>query len=264
MIHSEAIKGYVASRNYNMSRSCTSIWKHVLQFFEDKKIGTKDELIRLLNLKKKFIIAVDEWTDILMRIYLNVSLLSSNSKQFVLGLVPIKEKCTSEKTKELVHGILKEFGVNLDTDIVASTIDGANVMVKYCSIIAAEEQLCYNHAIHLAVLKVLYKKVDIGVLDEDKTEYEEDLLYDEDNQEQEEQEPHDEGNSVMEEVSESYTLLTDIKTALYAMRKIIRFFKNSSVRTEILIKACTTTRRDGLKIDTRCKNSLEYISISYK
>jgi len=46
----------------------------------------------------------------------------------------------------------------MNSDVVASTHDGALVMVKYRRKIQAFSQLCYNHGIHLAVLNVLYRK----------------------------------------------------------------------------------------------------------
>lgn len=179
-----------------------------------------------------------------MRRYFNVTLRSVNSQQFVLGLVPIKEKCTAEKTKELVEYVLNEFGVNLRKDVVASTNDGASVMVKYCSIITAEKQLCYNHAIHLAVLKVLYKKVETEdiIIDEDEREF---LYEDEDEQEEE---LLNEGNLVILENSENHVLVSDIKPALYEMRKLIKFFKYSTVRTEILLKHVKQKEGKELKL----------------
>lgn len=41
IVHSEAIKGFVTSRNYNMPRSCNTIRKNILEFYEEKKMKQK-------------------------------------------------------------------------------------------------------------------------------------------------------------------------------------------------------------------------------
>ena len=55
-------------------------------------------------------------------------------------------------TIRLVKNRLGEFGIDMNSDVVTSTHDGASVMVKYGRKIQAFSQLCYNHGIHLAVL----------------------------------------------------------------------------------------------------------------
>lgn len=49
IINSEAIRGYVVSRNYNMPKSCATIRGKIFEFFEEKKNETKNELKRLIN-----------------------------------------------------------------------------------------------------------------------------------------------------------------------------------------------------------------------
>lgn len=56
-----------------------------------------------------------------------------------------------------VTKFLNQYGINLDEDIVGVTSDGAPVMAKFGTLFKAQQQLCYAHAIQLAVVKVLYK-----------------------------------------------------------------------------------------------------------
>lgn len=240
IVHSEAIKGYVASRHHNMPKSCNTVREKILEFFEEKKLETKSELQKLIQLKKKFSISIDEWTDVAMRRYLNVTLRSSHL-QFVLGLITIKEKCTAEKIKELVKNTLDTFGVNLEKDIVASTNDGASAMIKYCSLITAETQLCYNHAIHLAVLKVMYKNIDN--FDNEKSDDENDDLHEDEVYEQE-----NENLVFFVEKLESNVLISNIKLAIYEMRKVVKFFRNSSIRTKVLLKYVEEQEGHELKL----------------
>ena len=93
---------------------------------------------------------------------LNVSLHADNlTKKFevyVLGLVHIKSICNAEQTRLYVENKLEEFEIDIKTDIIPSTHDGATVIVKYGRIIGIISQLCYNHGLHLAITNVLFKK----------------------------------------------------------------------------------------------------------
>ena len=63
----------------------------------------------------------------------------------------------ADKAVTIVREKLKEFGICLDSDIVAATTDGAAVMKKFGKAILPTHQLCLAHGIHLAVCDVLYK-----------------------------------------------------------------------------------------------------------
>ena len=72
-------------------------------------------------------------------------------------MVEIKEKTDARNTEIYIKKRLKDFNIDMDVDIVASTQDGAAVMVKYGNNISAISQLCHNHALHLAIVDSLYK-----------------------------------------------------------------------------------------------------------
>lgn len=56
---------------------------------------------------------------------------------------------------------LKDFRLDL-SDIVGTTTDGAAVMVKFGSLLDSHHQQCLNHGIHLAIMDVLFKRVNIA------------------------------------------------------------------------------------------------------
>ena len=68
---------------------------------------------------------------------------------------------------EKVEEKLREFGLQLESDIVATTTDGAAVMVAMGDELPTIHQLCMAHGIHLAVVAVLYKVRIIVFVDED-------------------------------------------------------------------------------------------------
>jgi hypothetical protein len=74
-----------------------------------------------------------------------------------LGLVPITGTCSAEKAFELVSEKLGDFGISYEKDIVSTMSDGAAVMQKFGRLSPAHQQLCYNHGLHLAVMKTFYK-----------------------------------------------------------------------------------------------------------
>lgn len=116
---------------------------------------------------RKFSITVDEWTDVCTTRYLNVTahVLKTEGKEFVfdtfvLGLVEITGKADAVKIKNLVENKLSEFNIDIKNDVIASTHDGASIMNKYGNELGVLNQLCQNHALHLAVIKSFFQKTN--------------------------------------------------------------------------------------------------------
>lgn len=66
-----------------------------------------------------------------------------------------------------VRDFLIKFDIQLDKDIAGVTTDGASVMKRFGTLFEATQQLCFVHAVHLAVMKVLYRfKEEVEVDDE--------------------------------------------------------------------------------------------------
>jgi hypothetical protein len=84
-----------------------------------------------------------------------------------LGLIPINESCPAEKNLELITVKLNSFNISLEKDIVAIMSDGTAIMEKFGGMSPAHQQLCYNHGLHLAVLKAIYTKKKDDNEDED-------------------------------------------------------------------------------------------------
>jgi hypothetical protein len=158
MKNSDAIKGYVKSKGYDLPRSETTIWKMILDFFESKYNEQKKQIDEKIKKHEKFSIALDEWTDFTELRYLMISLHDCYST-FRLGLIPIpKGSCTADVLFDLVTEKLRENSLNAVRDIVATSNDGAKVMESYARLLSVATQLCLNHAIHLSIVDVLYKK----------------------------------------------------------------------------------------------------------
>jgi len=192
---------------------------------------------------------------------MNITIHSTAISPCVLGLVPVEGSCDSDITIRLVKNRLAEFGIDMNSDVVASTHDGASVMVKYGRKIQAFSQLCYNHGIHLAVLDVLYRKktqlIHISAEDSDVNE----LFHDDDDYfDQDENIGHidlfvSDSNLNLEydTIFDIPVIRKDIETVLAETRRIIKFFKRSAIRSSILQKHVFEQEGKKLRLLLDCK-----------
>lgn len=133
-----------------------------------------------------------------------------------------------------------ECGVDFNQDIVASIHDGASVMVKYGRIISAESQCCYSHAIHLSVIETFYnvpKSINPIGADSDSEFSDSDCENDD-----------REFDDVTEGDDRMHFYLPSHYSAIAEMRKIIKFFKKSSLRSEVLQKYVLQKHGKPLKL----------------
>lgn len=107
---------------------------------------------------EKYTLCFDEWSSMRRDRYMNLSL-SNGTKKFNLGLHLIDLSLPAKELKKFLGRILVDFGLTWK-NIIAFSMDGCSVNVRLGknskSIIT---QLCFAHAIHLAVVKVLYNKL---------------------------------------------------------------------------------------------------------
>lgn len=252
VFNSEGIKDHLRSKGYEMPKSQTTISNLILDYFNEKKYKVICHLTALKNKGARFSISIDEWCDVSMRRYLNITL-HSNEKDYVLGLFPMLGSYDSMKTVELVKNSLMEFKIDLNKDIVASCNDGAAVMVKYGRLIEPLSQLCYNHAIHLSVTKVFYERVPKNMILLDSADITDDEdsnsggLFDSGNNNQ---------NAILICDTDSefnYIPKTSIKDTLTILRSTVKFFKCSPLRTTVLNKWTLLQEPSPLKLLLDCK-----------
>jgi len=136
-----------------------------------------------------------------------------------------------------VKSALNEFGIDLSADIVASTHDGASMMLKYGRLITCHSQLCLIHAIHLAVTKVFYKKLPSQFVHESEEEEDENLEWSE-----------GELSDVENEISPDLFLNETINEKLQQARKLVKFFNRSPVKNATLQKFVIESHKTELKL----------------
>lgn len=141
-----------------MPKSCATVWSLIIQFCESKFGEMKTTLQSLKRSGEKFSISLDEWTDLSNIRYLKITLHTA-TQIFYLGLMRIPAgHCSSEVIFDLTAEKLAEVDLNIESDIVAASSDGASVMVKYGDLMGTCVQLnCINHGLRLSVVDTMYK-----------------------------------------------------------------------------------------------------------
>ena len=131
------------------------------------------------------------------------------------------------KAIKLVEKRLQLFDLNLNKDVVATTTDGASLMVKFGKDTCPEHVTCYAHAIHLAVCDVLFKKTQhkpsedfIRIVDHCESDTENDSI------------AEGEDDSEEEETNKAVPLASNLQDVVQKVRKIVKLFRRSPVKNE--------------------------------
>jgi len=142
----------------DIPKSPNGIHNVVMNHAGDLRAQTIAELASLKKAGVRFSVSLDEWTSGRNRRYMNVNVHKGGNKFWNIGLVRVHGRMPAERCVELLRNRLNSFGLHLEDDIVCIVTDGASLMKKVGKLISPEQQLCYAHGIHLAVLDVLYKR----------------------------------------------------------------------------------------------------------
>lgn len=226
--NSSFIRQSLNSRGFHLPTDANTVMNLVHEFYNTAKKQLSEEIHKLKE--TKFSATLDEWTSLRNRRYLNVNVHSTNGIFFNLGLIRITQSCPAETIEELMLNKLEEFGLTF-ADIVAATTDGAPVMTKFGRLICntSIHQQCFNHALHLAVLDVFFRRITAIVnenrYDDDGNDHSDDNG-DTDSNEADSQDNTDE--------SCAYEIRADINDILKMVRKIVVFFKRSPIKNAIL------------------------------
>lgn len=155
---SEVIRqGFQVQRFQNIPTSPNGVVSRINSFAESVLSKDKEE-IDIAKAKQKFSVIFDEWSLIRNRRYLNVVLLGKE-KFWNLGLVRIYGSATASCCLSLVKSKLKDFNIHFDEDVLSIITDGCSTMKCIGKLIVPmNQQLCFAHAIQLAVLDNLYEE----------------------------------------------------------------------------------------------------------
>ncbi len=156
--------GLVSQEYKSIPKNRQSVSCLVNAFAQNIIVGIKNETKTRLLQGERFSLTLDEYTSSRNRKYLGVTLHYNTGEYYCLGVVRIYIDSNAQGIENLLRLKLKEYDINLDKDIAALTTDGASVMLKLGRNKSTIHLQCQAHGIHLAVLDLLYKKVQILII----------------------------------------------------------------------------------------------------
>lgn len=244
---SSFIRQSLRQRGFNVPDSPTTTMKLVHKFFATVNQGILDKIKKLKKQEEKFSISVDEGSSFINRKYLNIIIYYQDGTYDNLGLVRMRGSHPAEKLLEVLINKLSEYELSLSSDIIKIICDAASVMVKMGYLSETTLQLCYNHALQIAVLNVLYKKTQSQVLNISHSEG--------DSSSDNDDGLDSEGfniDFVNDNVENNFTINDNFKILIEKVRAIVKLFKRSGIKNEILQKYVIEQEQKELKLLLDC------------
>ena len=153
-----------------------------------------------------------------------------------LGMLRVNRTIPTSKAIDLITKKLDSFCLSLDKDIVASVTDGASLMQKIGYVTKPEHQMCYNHAIHLCVIDVLFKKNNAALPNNNFVNEGGDTIEavnhdDDDDNEEEDENPIEYIQNIQISTEGLVPILTtEFQESVAIIRKLVQMFCRSPVR----------------------------------
>ena len=232
---SSFIRQSISDKGFSLPKNPAKVMDLVISYFKEQKSKTVEILNKRVNSGERFSLTLDEWTSVANKRYININIHCKDSVSFNLGLVRIIGICDAKETQRIVIQHLKEFGISLEKDIVASTTDGASVMCKFGRESPAYHVQCMNHAIHLAVMDIFYKNNEKLIFHEEACDRNHLDIPESDNDYSDFDEL-DDGEIFVENYEQDHCiiLLPNYQTAIKEIRQVVDFFRRSPTRNTIL------------------------------
>lgn len=222
---SERIHRAFKADGYDLPRSHKQVRDLVIKHSEKIRKFVKEELMAIKQNNGRFSITLDESTSTRNRRYMNINVHFQGGFRS-LGVIRIQGSMNAAKAIKLVEERLESFGLNLNTDVVATVTDGASLMVKLGKETSPHHVTCYAHGIHLAVCDVLYKKAkhtpSVPLTDENCSGS--------DTESATEDEDEDEDDSKQVEVTP--VLSPNLQNVVKKVRKTVKIFRRSPVKND--------------------------------
>lgn len=239
-ITSTELRKSLIARGFDLPKSRETIKKIFMDFVYKCKAETKREIRSVKSEENKLSLIFDEWTSSSNKRFIN-AIVKTDKKSWNTGLIRLKKSGTAEVCLELVTKRLEDFDLSLTDDIVAFTTDGAATMKKIGKLIAPKQQLCLAHGVHLALIDVFYKPLQIfTIIDEEEASSD-----DEDDLES--------FNISTSGIPMEITNTFGIKPVIEKIRTIVKSFRKSPTKNEILQKYVKDDRGCELKLILDCK-----------
>ena len=241
---SKFIRESLSAKGLRLPSWVSDIMNLIHREYDDIQKRIKTEIEMKLKGDFRFSVTIDEYTSVRCRRYMKINIHCQNDV-INLGLIRMRGSCGAEKIFQLLEKQLAHFGItNMQTSIVSIVSDGASVMKKLGKISQLDHQLRYAHGVHLAVCDVLYKNRSVThVAGED---------YDDDQDE----EMYEEGFGIVTPTiasNEVPVFNLEIENVLKKVRKVVKIFRKSPVKNEVLQKYVLLEQNKRLSLVLDCK-----------
>ena len=158
LAESDDIKRGLIALGYKVMHSPAAVIKLVMEYAEEIKKDIAKQLQEELDKGGRFSVTIDEWTSLKIRRFCAVNVHLKGGRHHGIGMIRGKGKLDASALESMLKRKLVEFGISPTFHVVASTTDGATVMEAFGRLMFPTlHQLCYAHALHLAVTDVVYK-----------------------------------------------------------------------------------------------------------
>ena len=155
--NSKIIKRGLIAQGYKPFDSVSAISKAVKRYALRVKKDIIKDLEEKLQRGERFSVTLDEFTAKNIRRFTNFNIHFARECPKCIGMARVFGSLDNEAAAKLFEKKLEEFGIDIESDVVANTTDAASVMVAMGERLTTIHQLCYAHALHLAVVDVLYR-----------------------------------------------------------------------------------------------------------
>lgn len=236
-ITSYDLRKLLTDKGYEVPKSANSIKQLVMQYGNKIRSEIRQNILEQIKKGFRFSLTFDEWTSNKNRRYININVHTAENKFWNLGLARAHGTMNANRFIEVVSTKLEEFGLNFES-IVSITTDGAAVMKKLGLSLTSKthhHQLCLVHAIHLAVIKILYKKNEIQSVSDECESNDEEFG----NERQEEEDDDDEiteGINLEFDSVNQDVLNENISPIIRKIRSVVKLFRRSPTKNEVLQK----------------------------
>lgn len=241
---SKFIRESLCSKGFRLPLAESSIMGliHCQNKIIQKEIRSKIEM--KLQCNTRFSVTLDEYTSVRCRRYMNVNIHYQN-EHINLGLIRMLGSCNAEKILQLLEKHLADVGIiNMQTSIVSIVSDGASVMKKLGTISKVDHQLCYAHGLHLAVCDILYKSRSVAYA----------AVEDDNDEDGQDEENFDESlTTATPTTKETPVFNLEIEDVLKKVRKLVKVFRKSAVKNEVLQKYVVLEQKKELSLILDCK-----------
>ena len=241
---SKFIREAISAKGFRLPISETSTMDLIHSEYKAILEETKDKIERKLQSNIRFSVTLDEYTSIRCRKYMNINIHYQN--EFInLGLIRMLGSCDAGKILQLLEKHLADVGITtMQTSIVSIVTDGASVMKKLGKLSRVDHQLCYAHGLHLAVCDVLYKSRSVVQASVEDYHDEDDL---------DEEIFDDSLTTALPAPEESPAFITEIEDVVKKVRRVVKIFRKSSVKNEVLQKYVVLEHEKELSLVLDCK-----------